>query len=202
MSILNAAELEKRGPHLVAPFHRDMIQPASIDVHLDRYFKVLRKDGAFTNAVLDVAHNNSEYWDTITNPMAQTFILKPEDFVLASTYERITMPDDLVGRFEGKSSLGRQGLITHVTAGFIDPGFRGTITLELKNVTPYSIALHPGMKIGQICFEELAGAVLYAGTYNTGSYGSHYQNQFGPTLSKSHENFTTIEVLKETNTNG
>ncbi len=120
------------------------------------------------------------------------FILHPGEFVLASTYEVITLPDDIAGRLEGKSSLGRLGLLTHSTAGFIDPGFSGHITLELSNVANLPVKLYPGMKIGQLCLIKLSSAAEYP--YGSAVYGSRYQGQRGPTPSKSWLNFYKTEI--------
>ena len=120
------------------------------------------------------------------------FILHPGEFVLASTYEVITLPDDVAGRLEGKSSLGRLGLLTHSTAGFIDPGFSGHITLELSNVANLPVKLYPGMKIGQLCLFRLSSPA--ENSYGSAKYGSRYQNQRGPTASKSWLNFHRTKI--------
>ncbi|NDE72239.1 MAG: dCTP deaminase, partial [Actinobacteria bacterium] len=120
------------------------------------------------------------------------FILHPGEFVLASTYEVITLPDDIAGRLEGKSSLGRLGLLTHSTAGFIDPGFSGHITLELSNVANLPVKLYPGMKIGQLCLIKLSSAAEHP--YGSAIYGSRYQGQRGPTPSKSWLNFHKTKI--------
>ncbi len=119
-------------------------------------------------------------------------MLHPGEFVLGSTYEVVTLPDDLAARLEGKSSLGRLGLLTHSTAGFIDPGFTGHVTLELSNVATLPITLWPGMKIGQLCFFRLSSAAENA--YGSARYGSRYQGQRGPTASRSFQNFHRTEV--------
>ena len=120
------------------------------------------------------------------------FNLHPGEFVLASTYEVITLPDDIAGRLEGKSSLGRLGLLTHSTAGFIDPGFSGHITLELSNVANLPVKLYPGMKIGQLCLIKLSSSAEHP--YGSALYGSRYQGQRGPTPSKSWLNFHKTEI--------
>ena len=120
------------------------------------------------------------------------FILHPGEFVLASTYEVITLPDDIAGRLEGKSSLGRLGLLTHSTAGFIDPGFSGHTTLELSNVANLPVKLYPGMKIGQLCLIKLSSAAEHP--YGSAVYGSRYQGQRGPTPSKSWLNFHKTQI--------
>jgi len=137
----------------VEPFTEAMVQPSSVDVRLDRFFRV------FENHKYSVIDPSTEQPD-LTREVAVTadefFILHPGEFVLASTYEVITLPDDIAGRLEGKSSLGRLGLLTHSTAGFIDPGFSGHITLELSNVANLPVKLFPGMKIGQLCLIKLS----------------------------------------------
>ncbi len=119
-------------------------------------------------------------------------MLHPGEFVLASTYEVMTLPDDVAGRLEGKSSLGRLGLLTHSTAGFIDPGFSGHVTLELSNVATLPIKLWPGMKIGQLCLFRLSSPAEHP--YGSAVYGSRYQGQRGPTQSRSHQNFYRTDV--------
>jgi dCTP deaminase len=122
----------------------------------------------------------------------EAFILHPGEFVLASTYEVITLPDDIAGRLEGKSSLGRLGLLTHSTAGFIDPGFSGHITLELSNVANLPVKLFPGMKIGQLCLIKLSSPAEHP--YGSEKYGSRYQGQRGPTASRSFMNFHQSKI--------
>ena len=117
----------------------------------------------------------------------EPFILHPGEFVLGSTYEVVTLPDDIAARVEGKSSLGRLGLLTHATAGFVDPGFSGHVTLELANVATLPIKLYPGMKIGQFCFFRLSSPSEHP--YGSEKYGSRYQGQRGPTPSRSFQNF-------------
>jgi dCTP deaminase len=121
------------------------------------------------------------------------FVLHPNEFVLASTFEIITLPDDLAGRLEGKSSLGRLGLLTHSTAGWIDPGFSGHVTLELSNVATLPIKLWPGMKIGQLCLFRTSSPAEHP--YGSTIYGSRYQDQRGPTPSRSYLNFYRTKVL-------
>lgn len=189
MGILPDHELKLLGPSLIHPFREDMVQPASIDVHLDRYFHV-----STTSPLdyMDPAEDNAKRFIDLNIQKGASLKVECGEFVLASTFERITMPLHLVARFEGKSSLGRLGLLTHITAGFIDPGFEGHITLEIHCVAPCGVVLHPGMKIGQICFEELTLPVDIP--YGDPELGSHYQDQRGPTLSRSHENFSKIDV--------
>ena len=166
------------------PYDPAMIQPSSIDVRMDRYFRL------FDNhkyPYIDPAEDQPELTQLIESEDDQPFILHPGEFVLGSTYEQVTLPDDIAARLEGKSSLGRLGLLTHSTAGFIDPGFSGHVTLELSNTATMPIKLYPGMKIGQLCFFRLSSPA--ENPYGSGVYGSHYQGQRGPTASRSWQNF-------------
>ncbi|MGB1101350.1 MAG: dCTP deaminase, partial [Pontimonas sp.] len=124
----------------------------------------------------------------------EAFVLHPGEFVLGATFEVVTLPDNVAARLEGKSSLGRLGLLTHSTAGFIDPGFSGHVTLELSNVATLPITLWPGMKIGQLCFFRLSSAAEHP--YGSEKYGSRYQGQRGPTASRSFKNFHRTDVSK------
>ncbi|MER7501053.1 dCTP deaminase [Nonomuraea pusilla] len=171
------------------PFHRDMIQPSSIDVRLDRYFRVFENH---RYPHIDPSVEQPDLTRMVEPDGDEPFILHPGEFVLASTYEVVTLPDDLASRLEGKSSLGRLGLLTHSTAGFIDPGFSGHVTLELSNVATLPIKLWPGMKIGQLCLFRLSSPAEHP--YGSEKYGSRYQGQRGPTPSRSFRNFhrTTI----------
>jgi len=137
----------------VEPFDGAMIQPSSVDVRLDRFFRVFENH---KYSVIDPSIEQSDLTREVAVEANEEFILHPGEFVLASTYEVITLPDDIAGRLEGKSSLGRLGLLTHSTAGFIDPGFSGHITLELSNVANLPVKLFPGMKIGQLCLIKLS----------------------------------------------
>jgi dCTP deaminase len=173
----------------LAPYEPEMIQPSSIDVRLDRYFRL------FDNhkyAVIDPAEPQPDLTRLVTVTGAEPFVLHPGEFVLGSTYELVTLPDDVAARLEGKSSLGRLGLLTHSTAGFIDPGFSGHVTLELSNVATLPILLWPGMKIGQLCFFRLSSASERP--YGSGAAGSRYQGQRGPTASRSHQGFHRAEI--------
>ena len=173
----------------VEPFTEAMVQPSSVDVRLDRFFRT------FENHKYEVIDPSKEQPD-LTREVAvaanEFFILHPGEFVLASTYEVITLPDDIAGRLEGKSSLGRLGLLTHSTAGFIDPGFSGHITLELSNVANLPVKLFPGMKIGQLCLIKLSSPAEHP--YGSAVYGSRYQGQRGPTPSKSWLNFHKSKI--------
>ena len=173
----------------VEPFDEAMIQPSSVDVRLDKFFRVFENH---KYSVIDPSIEQAELTREVIAEDDEAFILHPGEFVLASTYEIITLPDDIAGRLEGKSSLGRLGLLTHSTAGFIDPGFSGHITLELSNVANLPVKLYPGMKIGQLCLIKLSSAAEHP--YGSAVYGSRYQGQRGPTPSKSWLNFYKTEI--------
>jgi dCTP deaminase len=173
----------------VEPFDGAMIQPSSVDVRLDRFFRVFENH---TYSVIDPSIEQSDLTREVAVEANEEFILHPGEFVLASTYEIITLPDDIAGRLEGKSSLGRLGLLTHSTAGFIDPGFSGHITLELSNVANLPVKLFPGMKIGQLCLIKLSSPA--ENPYGSALYGSRYQGQRGPTASKSWLNFHQSKI--------
>jgi dCTP deaminase len=171
------------------PLEMGLLQPSSIDVRLDRFFRL------FDNhkyAFIDPAEQQDELTRLIEVDPAEPFILHPGEFVLGSTYEFVTLPDDVAARLEGKSSLGRLGLLTHSTAGFVDPGFKGHVTLELSNVATLPIKLWPGMKIGQLCFFKLTSASEHP--YGSEKYSSRYQGQRGPTASRSYKNFYRTDV--------
>ena len=175
------------------PLDRGMIQPSSMDVRIDRFFRL------FDNhkyPFIDPAEDQPELTHLIDVDDDRPFILHPGEFVLGSTYELVTLPDDIAARLEGKSSLGRLGLLTHSTAGFIDPGFSGHVTLELSNVATLPIKLWPGMKIGQLCFFRLSSPAEKP--YGSGEYGSRYQGQRGPTASRSFQNFHRTDVTGST----
>jgi len=173
----------------VEPFAESMVQPSSVDVRLDRFFRVFENH---KYSVIDPSIEQSELTREVIVEPNEHFILHPGEFVLASTYEVITLPDDIAGRLEGKSSLGRLGLLTHSTAGFIDPGFSGHITLELSNVANLPVKLFPGMKIGQLCLIKLSSPAEHP--YGSAVYGSRYQGQRGPTPSKSWLNFHKSKI--------
>jgi dCTP deaminase len=168
----------------IEPFDEALVQPASVDVRLDRYFRVFLNH---TMAVIDVKKNLEELTQLVEMEEGNPFVLHPGEFVLGATAERISMCDDIVGRVEGKSSLGRLGLLIHSTAGFVDPGFEGHITLELSNVANLPITLYPGMKIGQISFLRMTTPADVP--YGQGALKSKYQGQRGPTPSRYWENF-------------
>lgn len=168
----------------VQPWDAELVQPSSVDVRLDRFFRVFN-NSQYTH--IDPAVQQDELTSLVEPDGDNSFVLHPGEFVLGSTLEIVTLPDDLAGRLEGKSSLGRLGLLTHSTAGFIDPGFSGHITLELSNVANLPIILWPGMKIGQLCLFRLSSAAEHP--YGSAVYGSRYQGQRGPTPSRSYLNF-------------
>ncbi|MDR8407245.1 dCTP deaminase [Nonomuraea sp. 3-1Str] len=171
------------------PFDRDMIQPSSIDVRLDRFFRVFENH---RYPHIDPSTEQPDLTRMVEPDGDEPFILHPGEFVLASTYEVITLPSDLASRLEGKSSLGRLGLLTHSTAGFIDPGFSGHVTLELSNVATLPIKLWPGMKIGQLCVFRLSSPAEHP--YGSEKYGSRYQGQRGPTPSRSFKDFHRTRI--------
>ncbi len=158
------------------PYDAAMMQPSSIDVRLDRYFRVFENH---RYPHIDPAADQSDLTREVEPEGDEPFILHPGEFVLGSTYEVVSLPDDIAARVEGKSSLGRLGLLTHATAGFVDPGFSGHVTLELANVATLPIKLYPGMKIGQFCFFRLSSPSEHP--YGSAKYGSRYQGQRGPT---------------------
>ena len=168
----------------IEPLGEGALQPSSVDLHVDRYFRVFRNH---TMRVIDVKEDQEELTELVEIKDDDVFILHPGEFVLGSTAERVALPDDLVARLEGKSSLGRLGLLIHSTAGFVDAGWDGHLTLELSNVANLPITLYPGMKIGQISFLRMTTAAEHP--YGTGTLGSKYRGQRGPTPSRYFENF-------------
>lgn len=173
----------------IEPWNPEMVQPSSIDVRLDRYFRL------FDNhkyPYIDPAEDQPDLTQLIEVDPTEAFILHPGEFALGATFEQVSLPDDVAARLEGKSSLGRLGLLTHSTAGFIDPGFSGHVTLELSNVATLPIKLWPGMKIGQLCFFRLSSPT--DNPYGSGPYGNRYQGQRGPTASRSFLNFHRTDV--------
>ncbi|MFV2143761.1 MULTISPECIES: dCTP deaminase [Isoptericola] len=182
------AELDA-GRVALDPYDPAMVQPSSIDVRLDRFFRL------FDNhryPYIDPSQEQPELTRLVEVDPEEPMVLHPGEFVLGSTYEAVTLPDDVAARLEGKSSLGRLGLLTHSTAGFIDPGFSGHVTLELSNVATLPITLWPGMKIGQLCFFRLSSPAEHP--YGSERYGSRYQGQRGPTASRSWKSFHRSDV--------
>jgi dCTP deaminase len=174
---------------VLEPFDPDMVQPSSVDVRLDRFFRVFENH---RYPHIDPAENQPDLTRLVEPSGEEPFVLHPGEFVLASTYEIVTLGDDISARLEGKSSLGRLGLLTHSTAGFIDAGFSGHVTLELSNVATLPIKLWPGMKIGQLCFFALSSPAEEP--YGSGRTGSRYQGQRGPTPSRSYLNFHRTKI--------
>ena len=172
------------GRIVIDPFDPACVQPSSVDLHVDTEFRV------FANSrypYIDVKQEQPDLTELVETKPDEPFILHPGEFVLGSTVERVALPDDLVARLEGKSSLGRLGLVIHSTAGFVDPGFEGNLTLELSNLANLPIKLWPGMKVGQLCVFALSSPAEYP--YGSTECGSRYQGQSGPTASRSSRNF-------------
>ncbi len=168
----------------IDPYDGELMQPASLDVRVDRLFRVFRNS---RYPYIDVKLEQEGLTELVEVAGDEPFILHPGEFVLGSTLERVTLPDDLVARLEGKSSLGRLGLLIHSTAGFVDSGFSGNLTLELSNVANLPITIYHGMPIGQLSFMRMDGPVERP--YGTGDTGSKYQGQTEPTASRYHLNF-------------
>ena len=180
------ARLIDEGRIGIDPYDPALLQPSSVDVCVDRYFRV------FHNArypYIDVKQPQEALTELVEVTGDEPFILHPGEFVLGSTLEVISLPDDLVARLEGKSSLGRLGLLIHSTAGFIDPGFEGNVTLELSNVANLPITIYHGMKIGQISFMQMTEPTTTP--YGSSALGSKYRGQRGPTPSRYYENFNS-----------
>jgi dCTP deaminase len=174
------------------PLDMGLLQPSSFDVRLDRFFRL------FDNhkyAYIDPAEDQSDLTRFVEVNSDEAFILHPGEFVLGSTYEFVKLPDNIAARLEGKSSLGRLGLLTHSTAGFVDPGFNGHVTLELANVSNLPIKLWPGMKVGQLCFFQLSSPSETP--YGSEKYLNRYQGQRGPTASRSFMNFHITDIGNE-----
>src|ERR1700722_13882556 len=172
------------GQIVIEPLGDDCVQPSSVDLHVDRYFRLFRNH---TMRVIDVREDLEDLTELVDIAEGDSLILHPGEFVLGSTLERVRLPDDLVARLEGKSSLGRLGLLIHSTAGFVDAGWDGHLTLELSNVANLPITVYPGMKIGQISFLQMTTAA--ENPYGSQGLGSKYQGQRGPTPSRYFENF-------------
>ena len=168
----------------IEPLGEGCIQPSSVDIHLDRHFLVFKNH---TMGYIDVKADLTDLTEAVEVDDSGVFMLHPGEFVLGTTLERVSLPSDLVGRIEGKSSLGRLGLLIHSTAGFVDAGFEGQLTLELSNVANLPITLYPGMKIGQISFIQMTTEADQP--YGSGPLGSKYFGQVGPRPSRYWENF-------------
>jgi dCTP deaminase len=171
---------------VIDPLGDECIQPSSVDLHVDRYFRLFRNHSM---RVIDVREDLEDLTELVEVPEGEPLILHPGEFILGSTLERVVLPDDLVARLEGKSSLGRLGLLIHSTAGFVDAGWDGHLTLELSNVANLPITVYTGMKIGQISFLRMTTPADHP--YGSKELGSKYQGQRGPTPSRYFENFRT-----------
>jgi dCTP deaminase len=174
----------KAGRIVIDPYDDACVQPSSVDLHVDQEFRVFQNN---RYPFIDVRKEQVDLTELVTVPEGEPFILHPGEFVLGSTYERVALPDDLVARLEGKSSLGRLGLLIHSTAGYVDPGWDGYLTLELSNVANLPITIYPGMKIGQISFFRLTTAADTP--YGASGTRNKYQGQRGPTASRFYEEF-------------
>ncbi len=188
LSDVTIREEIKAGRILIDPFDESCVQPSSIDLHVDAQFRV------FANSrypYIDVRREMPDLTELVEVTEGDPFILHPGEFVLGSTLERVGIPDDLVARLEGKSSLGRLGLLIHSTAGYVDPGWDGYLTLELSNVANLPITIYPTMKIGQISFFRLSTPAERP--YGSSQTKSKYQGQRGPTASRFFEEFRGSE---------
>jgi len=172
------------GRIVIDPLGVDCIQPSSVDLHVDQYFRLFRNH---TSRVIDVREDQEDLTELVDVGAEGPLILHPGEFMLGATIERVAVPDDLVARLEGKSSLGRLGLLIHSTAGFVDAGWDGHLTLELSNVANLPITVYPGMKIGQISFLQMTTAADKP--YGSDGLKSKYQGQWGPTPSRYADNF-------------
>ncbi len=172
------------GRIVIDPFEPSYVQPSSIDLRVDRRFRVFENH---RYPFIDPKASQPDLTVEVEASDHEPFVLHPGEFVLGSTLELVKLADDVVARLEGKSSLGRLGLLIHSTAGFVDPGFQGHLTLELSNVANLPIAIYPGMKIGQISFYALTTPAEHP--YGSSEAGSKYQGQRGPTASRIHEDF-------------
>ena len=168
----------QQGRIIIEPLQLKDVQPASVDVRLGSNFRIFRN---CTHTYIDPLIEQPDLTEEVIVPEGESFILHPGQFALGTTLERIVLPDDILGKLEGKSTLGRLGLMIHSTAGYVDPGWDGELTLELSNVATLPIMLHPGMRIGQMSFERMSSPVERP--YGSAQLGSHYQGQKGATAS-------------------
>ncbi|MCI8676493.1 MAG: dCTP deaminase [Atopobiaceae bacterium] len=168
----------EQGRIVVEPLQIKDVQPASVDVRLGSNFRIFRNS---IHTYIDPLTEQPDLTEEVVVPEGEAFILHPGQFALGTTLERIALPDDILGKLEGKSTLGRLGLMIHSTAGYVDPGWDGELTLELSNVATLPIMLHPGMRIGQLSFERMSSPVERP--YGSAQLGSHYQGQKGATAS-------------------
>jgi dCTP deaminase len=176
------------GRIVIDPLLEGAIQPSSVDLRVDRYFRVFRND---TTPYIDPKRPQEDLTELVEVDDDGAFILHPGEFVLGTTLERVALPDDTVARLEGKSSLGRLGLLIHSTAGFVDAGWDGHLTLELSNVANLPIAIYPGMRIGQISFLRMSSPA--EAPYGSEVTRSKYQGQRGPTPSRYYQNFADAD---------
>ena len=184
------AEIDS-GRIVIDPYQPDAVQPSSVDIHLGNRFRVFRNN---RTAIIDPRADQPELTELVEISGDEPFILHPGEFVLGATYERVGLPNDLVARLEGRSSLGRLGLMIHSTAGYVDPGWEGTLTLELSNVANLPIKLYDGMKIGQISFQRMSSPAEVA--YGDERIGSRYRGQTDPTASRYHADFDRGRVRR------
>jgi dCTP deaminase len=180
---------------IIQPFKPELLQPASYDVTLSADFKVQNFYENTNDLYMDPSEDSAEHFYDFHVPKGSAFSLDPGAFVLGSTFETVALGANISARLEGKSSLGRLGLVVHSTAGFVDPGFEGQITLEFSNVGTLPLLLHPGMKIGQLCFYRLPEPTTLL--YGSRAAGSHYQYQSGPTTSRSFDKFKVYDVYPQ-----
>ena len=195
MSVLSDRDIRTAldvGSIKIHPYDAHDLQPSSVDLHLDRSFRVFRNN---RYAFIDVRAPQPDLTEMLTIADDEPFILHPGEFVLGQTHEWVELPTDLVARLEGKSSLGRLGLLIHSTAGYVDPGWKGNLTLELSNVANLPIALYSGMRIGQISFFKMSSPVDRP--YGSPELGSKYQGQSEPTASAFHRDFDADRVTEE-----
>ncbi len=197
MSVLSDRDIRaalEAGDVVIRPYDAADLQPSSVDLHLDRSFRVFRNN---RYPFIDVRAPQPDLTEMLTVADDEAFVLHPGEFVLGQTLEWVELPNDLVARLEGKSSLGRLGLLIHSTAGYVDPGWKGNLTLELSNVANLPIALYFGMKIGQISFFKMSSPVERP--YGSPSLGSKYQGQSEPTASAFHRDFTAAKTAPSAN---
>src|SRR5262245_38501056 len=188
MSVLSDRDIRaalESGEVVIRPYDPKDLQPSSVDLHLDRRFRVFRNN---RYPYIDVRHPQPDLTELVSVEDEEPFILHPGEFVLGQTLEWTELPNDLVARLEGKSSLGRLGLLIHSTAGYVHPGWKGNLTLELSNVANLPIALYYGMKIGQISYFKMSSEVDRP--YGSAELGSKYQGQSEPTASAFHRDFS------------
>ena len=187
MSVLADRDINaaiERGEIVVRPFDPRDVQPASVDLHLDRKFRVFRNN---RYPYIDLRQPQPDLTELLEIRDEEPFILHPGEFVLGQTLEWVEIPNDLLAHLDGKSSLGRVGLLIHSTAGYVDPGWKGTLTLELSNVANLPITIYHEMKIGQISFMRMTEPA--SAPYGSSALGSKYQGQRGPTPSRYWQNF-------------